>query len=60
MTLSDDSVSRENLLFYLDCMEAPDEEADGAVHSYTTYKSFPELLLTEDLRGTYAKKCFGK
>jgi len=34
MELSDDSVARENLLFYLDCMEAPDDEADGTVGSH--------------------------
>ena len=56
MELSDDSVARENLLFYLDCMEAPDDEADGTVDSHVPYKPSPELLFVEDLTGTYSNK----
>ena len=56
MTLSDDSVSRENLLYYLDCMEAPDDEADGTVDSYVAYKLSPKPLSVEDLTSTYSNK----
>ena len=56
MALSEDSVSRDNLLFYLDWMEAPDDEVDGGIYSYTAYLTIPEFLLAEDLSGTYANK----
>ena len=56
MALSEDSVSRDNLLFYLDWMEAPDDEVDGGIYSYTAYLSIPKFLLAEDLSGTYANK----
>lgn len=38
MALSDNSTSRENLLFYLDCMQAPDDEADGEISSHVVCK----------------------
>lgn len=56
MALSDDSVARENLLFYLDRMEAPDDEEDGTIYSYATYLTIPEFSLTEDLSGTYTNR----
>lgn len=50
MTLSDDSVSRENLLFYLDRMEAPDDEPDGTVYSHATINCPLNSCLQKTLR----------